>query len=134
VNQPLPTNWIGVVGLLLLLILPPLLAAGTTLLVGRRTQRKVGDVQSTVDSTQSTVDTVNNQVTNRHETNLRDDLSAVMEMLADHGRDIRGIRQDIGDLRGELRGERQARNDLEGAVDRRIDRLEEHDRGRRPGT
>ncbi|WP_280395571.1 DUF2746 domain-containing protein [Nocardia brasiliensis] len=39
---------------------------------------------------------VRNQVTNTHDTNLRDDLDEMH-------RDIRGLRQDVGELRGEVR-------------------------------
>ena len=132
-TQQLPTNGYGLLGFVLLLILPSLLAGGTTLLVGRRTQKKVGKVQTTINR-------VDGQVTNGHgaegSPNLRDDIDDVKTMLADHGRDIRGIRQDIGDLRGELRDERsdRIRGDQERAVEHQAERLEDRGRDRRPGT
>lgn len=62
---------------------------------------------------------IRDQVQNGHaETNLRDDLDSLKSMLTEQTKDIRGLRQDIGGLRGELREERQARSELERAVER----------------
>lgn len=56
------------------------------------------------------------QVKNSHKTNLRDDvdgvggqLDDVLTRLEEFGRDLRGMRGDIGGLRGELRDERKDR-------------------------
>lgn len=61
----------------------------------------------------SEVKAVRGQVENSHDTNLRDDIDEIREMVRDGMADIRsdisGIRKDIGGLRGELRTEREER-------------------------
>lgn len=56
---------------------------------------------------------IRHQTENSHDTNLRDDIDEIREMVRDGMADIRGdisgIRKDIGGLRGELRIEREER-------------------------
>lgn len=56
---------------------------------------------------------IRHQTENSHDTNLRDDIDEIREMVRDGMADIRsdisGIRKDIGGLRGELRTEREER-------------------------
>ncbi|OIN79785.1 DUF2746 domain-containing protein [Mycobacterium malmoense] len=101
--QQLPTDWIALAGLTLLLA-----SNAWQTWQGSRTQKRV--------------DKVDKQVSNGHfETNLRDDIDGIKSMVTTQSRDIRGLREDIGGLRGELRDERQARGELERTVER-IDR------------
>ncbi len=67
------------------------------------------------------------QVKNSHETNLRDDvdgvgdrLNDVLDRLEEFGRDLRGMRSDIGGLRGELREERKDRLAFEHQVTEKL--------------
>ncbi|WP_230870832.1 hypothetical protein [Mycobacterium canetti] len=89
----LPTSWIALAGLALILVHQ----------VWQSRQARL---------TQQTVRQVESQVSNGGG-NLA---ATVAEMC----RDIRGIREDIGGIRGELRDERQARIELQHTVDRII--------------
>ncbi|RWZ52943.1 DUF2746 domain-containing protein [Labedella phragmitis] len=84
------------------------------------------------------VNAIRHQVKNDHSSNLRDDLDTVLaqsktthaavERLEDvqqtHGRDIRGLRSDIGELRG---ADREIRRELEDTIPRH--QLEEYRNG-----
>lgn len=97
-----PDTWIGLAGVALVQV-----GTLTALLIQqRRSNRDLGDVKD--------------QVQNSHTTNLRDDIDGMkrsVEALVDIPRDIRGIREDIGGMRGELREEREARLNLQHQVD-----------------
>ncbi|AIM50366.1 hypothetical protein PBI_OMNICRON_33 [Mycobacterium phage Omnicron] len=53
-----------------------------------------------------TVDTVREHVANSHKTNLRDDIDGLRDYIVELGRDVGGMRSDIGQLRGEVRDDR----------------------------
>ena len=102
----LPTSWLGLLGLLILVI--------GWVLVSRQ-QRIRADLSAVKD-----------QVRNGHTTPMRSDLDGIAETLRAQGelladiqgrqdgtaKDIRGLREDVGGLRGELRDEREARAEL----------------------
>jgi hypothetical protein len=131
-NQ-LPTTWLGILGLLIVTV-PATLAGISAMITARRNRKKLSTVQSSIKTTQTGIDNINEQVTNNHNTNLRDDLTEVLRMtgitkdavekLQDNDiRLIRGdisrISDDISVLRGELTDERDARTDLEHRFDDR---------------
>mgnify|MGYP002782238016 CR=1 FL=1 len=66
---------------------------------------------------------VKEQVTNGG-SNLAATVGDVKKMLTEQRKDVHGIRQDIGDLRGEVRDERQARLELARAIEDRLKHLE----------
>jgi hypothetical protein len=77
------------------------------------------------------VNSIGHQVKNDHSSNLRDDIDGVhqaVERVADiqrtHGLDIRGLRSDIGELRG---ADRQLRREFEDTIPRH--KLEEYRHG-----
>lgn len=89
-EQPLPVNAWGLAGVALLSI-PATLAAWATW----RSRHKLGDVQATADA-------INHQVTNSHDTNLRDDISFMMRELwlirdnqGNFARELVDMRSDI---------------------------------------
>lgn len=113
------TTWLGVLSVLIITI--PSILGALAVIQTQRNRKKLGDVKSTVER-------VNDQVSNGHHTNLRDDLTEGLrlmrivktgvEKLQDEDiRLIRGdisrISNDIQTLRGELSVERNARTDLE---------------------
>lgn len=127
--QQLPTTWLGLLALIVALIFPPAVAIWQS----KRTREKVGTVQADVT-------TVKDQVSNGHTTNLRDDISKLLEqgienakmtaivkeyvekmmptnkdVLAIHT-ELSGIVGDIRVLRGELISEREARISLAAIV------------------
>lgn len=56
---------------------------------------------------------VKEQVVNNHTSNLRDDIDIIH-------REIRGVREDVAQLRGEVRDEREARIDADNALNEHI--------------
>lgn len=134
----LPDTLIGLAALVIVTV--------STLVTARITarQRAIG----------SDVTAVRGQVENGHaEVNLREQLDTMQQQIASlgtataaveqkitrlHGatrdtlddvqRDIRGIRQDVGGIRGELRDERTARSAADREMERRVVRLEHPDR------
>lgn len=114
-----PDDIIGVAGLLVI-GLPSTIGAvlaGIALVRQSRSEKKVDTVAAGVAET--------NRSVNRRPTSARDDLDEIRAIVKDvsdrqveHGRDIRGIRTDIGEMRGEARQDRQNLADLEGRVTR----------------
>lgn len=106
-----PKNWWGLLGLLIIAV--PALAAGIPGWINLWHNRSVP----------SQVAEVREQVQTEHaDRKLRDDLDRVLERLGDigakqddHGRDIRGLRNDMGQMRGELRDERETRASADSA-------------------
>jgi len=86
---------------------------------GLVTTRRAGQVRGEL---LGQVEAVRLQVENAHPTNLRDDIDEIRveirTRLHDVHGDIRGLRQDIGSLRGEQREEREARAQLEHHVEK----------------
>ncbi|QDF19324.1 DUF2746 domain-containing protein [Mycolicibacterium fortuitum] len=129
----LPANNIGLVGLVILTV------GGwvTAWINGRNHRSEVRDIKGDVGD-------VKQQVQNSHNTNLRDDLDKVKQSQEDmkrmvesveagmhllsqqmgdlhryatsQGRDIGGIREDVGAMRGEIRRDRTAREAFEHSV------------------
>jgi hypothetical protein len=129
----LPTTWLGVLAVLIVTV-PSTLVGASAMITARRNRKKLSTVQHSINTTQTGIDNINEQVTNNHNTNLRDDLTEILRMtgitkdavekLQDN--DIRLIRNDIsrisGDiqvLRHELTDERDARTNLEHRFDER---------------
>jgi peptidoglycan hydrolase CwlO-like protein len=155
-----PTTLFGLIAAVVVTV-PSTVAAVAAFRVSRRNRDKIGEAQTSIgeaktsiSDVQTTVNTVNQQVTNNHKTNLRDDLSESlrhtdglraqltesvrlmgiiktgMERLQDE--DIRmiradqtNIREDIQVLRHELTDERDARTELD-------ERVREHHRQHPP--
>ena len=95
-----PDDTVGLLGLLII-GLPATLAAIGTIVIGAKTEA------------------IHEQTVNTHDTNMRDDLDEIRDMVKvisarqiDQGRDIRGLRTDVGELRGEDRDARAAHDDL----------------------
>lgn len=63
---------------------------------------------------------IKDQVKNGHTTPMRSDMDGMSDRLDDVLRDLRGVRQDIGGLRGELRSERAERLDFRQHVTDRL--------------
>ena len=123
-----PDNTIDLLGLLIL-GLPASLPAVAALIVVVRGQRHHRD---TLRDVQDQVSVVRREVKNDHpdDSNLRDQLDRmdvrldeaialvrdIHEQQIGHGRDIRGIRTDVGELRGEARTLRADQRDHERRV------------------
>lgn len=105
----LATNWWGLVSLIVIFVLGPSVTVIVTVWQNSKTRNRVGGVEA--------------QVTNGG-SNLADTVGRIAAMVTEQGLDIRGLRKDIGGLRGELRAERAAR----------IEDVARIERGRRSGT
>ncbi|MFT3662004.1 MAG: hypothetical protein QM809_11545 [Gordonia sp. (in: high G+C Gram-positive bacteria)] len=104
-NVPAPANidtWFEFVyylGVLIVVVVAAYLAA-----VGVRRARE----NHTIAAQNLEVSTaVCDQVKNSHDSNLRDDVDALsdkldtaLDLLREHGKDVRGLRTDVGELRG----------------------------------
>jgi hypothetical protein len=106
-NQELPNNWYGVIGLLIFSV--PSVLAAAAMWQTRRNRAKLGEVKEGVDN-------VKGQVTNGHETNLRDDVTEALKRLRmlqgyvenqPNQNDFRVLRQDVGQLQTGLRDLKQ---------------------------
>ncbi|SRX93547.1 hypothetical protein MSP7336_01785 [Mycobacterium shimoidei] len=95
---------------------------------------QVGKVDKKVDQVCEHTGEIRQQVHNTHpmQPNLRDDIdylkrvvTNVADVQVDHGRDIRGLRQDLGGLRGELRDERETRRREVELLSRKVDEYRE---------
>jgi hypothetical protein len=130
----LPTTWLGVLAVLIVTI-PGTLAGLGAMRASRRNRNKLGDVQNTIDN-------VNEQVSNGHSTNLRDDVTRLIAQGVENARmtsivkkyvetqmpdsnallkvheAINGISDDVRHLRDEIGEERQARTELDERVRR----------------
>lgn len=105
-------DWFDILGLIIVGLVI-IAAAAIPAWFAARSQRALRDQ----------VQSVENQINNKP-TNLRDDLNDALVILrgvrdrqTEQGRDIKGIREDIGEIRGELRDERGARIELQRQVD-----------------
>lgn len=109
-----PDDGIDLVGMLIVAS-PGIIAAIGTIILGVVTVRgqRRGRARQKQDS--ENIRVIRGEVKNDHpdNTNLRDDLDEVRELMKDmsdrqisYGYDIRGIRQDVGQLRGEIREDR----------------------------
>lgn len=94
-NQ-LPTNWYGLAAVAILVGTPAAIGVWQT----HRSGSKLGEVKNTVDN-------VKDQVTNGHRTNLRDDLTLVIQRLGllQSWIEKQPTAQDFKDLRREVRGD-----------------------------
>lgn len=113
-----PNDWFGLAGLAILAI-AGMVGAAITARAAHKSVTKVGEQVADV---QIKVSAVKDQVQNDHpiSPNLRDDLDEIRDLIkdmrdrqADQGRDIRGMRQDMGEMRGEAREDRHNLSDLE---------------------
>lgn len=86
-----PDDWMDILGLVVVAI-AFVSAAAVPALISRNNHKKVS----------AELGEVKEQVVNNHTTNLRDDLDIIH-------REIRGVREDVSQLRGEVRDEREAR-------------------------
>lgn len=118
-----PKTLIGLLGLLIAVAIPAV-AAGIPGWISLWRSRSVApDLAETKDS----VAAVRDQVQNGHaDRKLRDDVDRVLAGLGDimdkqdhQGRDIRGLRDDMGQMRGELRDERETRASADSAHETR---------------
>ncbi|MFD7247929.1 DUF2746 domain-containing protein [Streptomyces massasporeus] len=131
-----PSGWFGLAGYIVIGVVVVLVAAigGWSTLRGSKALRQVsGDVGA-----------VRSQVENDHDSNMRDDLDRAIRLmesnaattkliseqigevhrhLTAHGRDIGGLRTEIGGLRGELRDERDDRREDRRELERLIDEI-----------
>ncbi|WP_396902676.1 DUF2746 domain-containing protein [Mycolicibacterium sp.] len=126
-----PSGWFGLAGYVVVGVVAVLVAAIGAWRGSKAIRQVSGDVGA-----------VRTQVENDHESNMRDDLDRAIRImeanavttelisqqigevhrhLTAHGRDIGGLRTEVGGLRGELRDERDARRDDFRELDRRID-------------
>jgi hypothetical protein len=130
----LPSDWYGVVGILIINI-GILLQSRRNGSTAKEAASEAKEVGAKVQDIKGTVNDVQGQVANGHHTNLRDDLTEALSMMRIvksgvenlQDKDIRLIRDDIsrisGDisvLRGELTDERVAREDLAAEVHRHL--------------
>lgn len=114
-----PDHWLGVIGLAIIAVAVIGAAAIPAWLTARGTKQVRGDVSKVQD-----------QVANGHTTNLRDEfdgmrsdilrvlhsLTTVDDRLDFHGRELRGMREDISQIHDEIRGDRAALRDFESRV------------------
>lgn len=110
----------------------------------RRHNDSVTDVKKDVTAVKGDVGAIRTQVENSHQTNLRNDidklarliesntqttelvsrqLGEVKQHVITHGKDIGGLRDEVGDVRGELRQERRNREKDNEELQRKIDGL-----------
>lgn len=111
-----PDNAVGLLGLLII-GLPASLPAIAALVVVLRGQRKGRQRR---DQDRAVLDVVRDNVQNGHPDPLRADLdrqfASLHTRLDEQGRDIRGIRTDVGGIRGDAREDRTNLADLERRV------------------
>lgn len=116
-----PDDGIDILGLIIIWGVPTL----GTVIVGWLTVR--GQIKGVARARKidAKTDEIHEQTVNDHgsKSNLRDDIDEIRELLkdmsdrqVDQSRDIRGLRQDVGELRGEDREARAAQVDFERRV------------------
>lgn len=113
-----PDDGIDLAGMLIV-ALPATIAAIGTVIVGGLTVRGQRAGRARARKIDAKTDAIHEQTVNTHNTNMRDDLDEIRDMVKvisarqiDQGRDIRGLRTDVGELRGEDRDARAAHDDL----------------------
>lgn len=113
-----PDDTVGLLGLLII-GLPAILAAIGTIVIGVLTVRGQRAGRARARKIDAKTEAIHEQTVNTHDTNMRDDLDEIRDMVKvisarqiDQGRDIRGLRTDVGELRGEDRDARAAHDDL----------------------
>ena len=113
-----PDDTVGLLGLLII-GLPATLAAIGTIVIGVLTVRGQRAGRARARKIDAKTEAIHEQTVNTHDTNMRDDLDEIRDMVKvisarqiDQGRDIRGLRTDVGELRGEDHDARAAHDDL----------------------
>lgn len=135
-----PSGWFGLGGYIVVGVVVVLVAA-----IGAwRGSKAIRQVSGDVRQVSGDVGAVRTQVENDHDSNMRDDLDRAIRLmelntattnliseqlgevhrhLTAHGRDIGGLRTEIGGLRGELRDEREDRREDRRELERLIDEI-----------
>lgn len=113
-----PDDTVGLLGLLII-GLPATLAAIGTIVIGVLTVRGQRAGRARARKIDAKTEAIHEQTVNTHDTNMRDDLDEIRDMVkaisdrqVDQTRDIRGIRADVGELRGADRTARAEHDDL----------------------
>lgn len=113
-----PDDGIDLAGMLIV-ALPATIAAIGTVIVGVLTVRGQKAGRTRARKIDAKTDAIHEQTVNTHNTNMRDDLDEIRDTVKvisarqiDQGRDIRGLRTDVGELRCEDRDARAAHDDL----------------------
>lgn len=112
-----PKTWLGLVGLFVAICIPALIAA-TPGLISLWRNRSLPEIAA---ETKDAAVAVKDQVANNHlDRNLRDDIDRVIHITEATQRDIRGLRDDMGQMRGDLREERETRASADAAQARQV--------------
>ncbi|OCB42130.1 hypothetical protein A5721_28895 [Mycobacterium vulneris] len=119
-----PSDGIDLLGMLIVII-PSTIAAIGTVVVGVLTVRGQKKGAARAGQIDAKTNEIHEQTVNDHgaKSNMRDDIDEIRELVkdisdrqVDQGRDIRGLRTDIGELRGEDRSARSAQAEFERRV------------------
>lgn len=115
-----PSDGIDLAGMLIVAA-PAIIAAIGTIVVGVITVRGQKKGAARAGKIDAKTNEIHEQTVNDHITksNLRDDIDEIRDLVkvmsdrqVDQSRDIRGLRQDVGELRGEDRAARTEHDDL----------------------
>lgn len=119
-----PDDGIDLAGMAIV-ALPSIIAAVGTVVVGVLTVRGQKKGAARAGRIDAKTDEIHEQTVNDHmsKSNLRDDIDEIRELVkdisdrqVDQSRDIRGLRQDVGELRGEDRSAARAQREFEQRV------------------
>lgn len=115
-----PSDGIDLLGMLIT-ITPSIIAAIGVIIVGVITVKGQRRGRDRAKKTDAKTDAIHEQTVNDHasKSNLRDDIDEIRDIVKDiadrqtaNGHDIRGIRTDVGELRGADRDARADHDDL----------------------
>jgi len=119
-----PSDGIDLAGMLIVAA-PAIIAAIGTIVVGVITVRGQKKGAARAGKIDAKTNEIHEQTVNDHgmKSNMRDDIDEIRELVkdisdrqVDQGRDIRGLRKDVGELRGEDRTAAEAQREFERRV------------------